>query len=112
MSMITADYPAVIYFRNGLHEYYKIDLDSLPERLSPIANFTEDFPVWTVIDECIGGRKEANETNHFTVGSCGRALFRTLCIARALVHQAARSLHDFLWAVDIILIGIGKQILA
>ncbi|KAK4723821.1 hypothetical protein R3W88_026600 [Solanum pinnatisectum] len=64
-------YPGVIYFDNGLHEYFKIDLDSLPDKLSPIANFTtENSPGWTVIDECIyfiGGIKEVNETKHSTV---------------------------------------------
>jgi len=56
---------------NGLHEYFKIDLDSLSDKLSPIANFTtESSPGWTVIDECIyfiRGIKEVNETKHFTV---------------------------------------------
>ncbi|KAG5579661.1 hypothetical protein H5410_050288 [Solanum commersonii] len=55
-------YLGVIYFVNGLHEYFKIDLDSLPDKLYPIANFTtESSPGWTVIDECIyfiGGIKE------------------------------------------------------
>ncbi|KAK6788309.1 hypothetical protein RDI58_016834 [Solanum bulbocastanum] len=72
-------YRAVIYFRNTLEEYYMIDLESLPEKLSPITNFTaeqmnakavEDMTGWTVIDNCIyciGGLKK--DRNYiFTVG--------------------------------------------
>lgn len=69
--MIPAGCSAVIYFRNGAREYYKIDLDCLPEKLHPIADFNEDFAGWTVIDECIyciGGRKEVSESMCHTVG--------------------------------------------
>ncbi|KAH0659575.1 hypothetical protein KY289_028323 [Solanum tuberosum] len=73
-------YPAVIYFRNRLEEYYMIDLESLPEKLSPItdfnaekmkANAVEDMTGWTVIDNCIyciGGLKEEKGNYIFTVG--------------------------------------------
>ncbi|KAH0667300.1 hypothetical protein KY290_029448 [Solanum tuberosum] len=76
------DYRAVIYFRNTLEEYYMIDLESLPEKLSPITNFTdeqmkakakavEDMTGWTVFDNCIyciGGLKEERGNYIFTVG--------------------------------------------
>uniref|UniRef100_M1DHE8 Uncharacterized protein n=1 Tax=Solanum tuberosum TaxID=4113 RepID=M1DHE8_SOLTU len=67
---IGAGYRGVIYFCNGFGEYYRIDLNCLPERLSSIANFTAEKSVgWTVIDECIyciGGMK--GEYSPFTVG--------------------------------------------
>ncbi|KAG5603164.1 hypothetical protein H5410_034534 [Solanum commersonii] len=64
---IGAGYRGMIYFCNGFAEYYRIDLNCLPERLSSIANFTTEKSVgWTVIDECIGGMK--GEYNPFTVG--------------------------------------------
>ncbi|KAG5630567.1 hypothetical protein H5410_002284 [Solanum commersonii] len=82
LSMETyAGYRTVIYFRNGFDEYYMIDLESFPEKLSPITNFTaeqmkvveqrtavEQRTGWSVIDECIGGIQEEKGKNIFTVG--------------------------------------------